>query len=821
MPQVPQWITPSNLGVFGSTANFNTTPIDIVYQASNTSAISVQNGSWPQGITADTSINNIVVVTGQATTSGTSSITLRISDQGYVADRTYSIDINTIISAPSWTLQNSFIGYASSGSTQTFQVNAVVSGTNTITYGLVNPVWGMTIDHLTGIITYSPGVVYSNSTINFTVSATSQGVTSLETLSVGLVSPNSPPQWITPAGLILTQQRNQFIQYQLDAFATNGIVGYVVTGGSLPLGLTLSPSGLIYGLLPNVYSSTTYNFTVTATSAYQSTNQSFDIVVIPGELSAVFTWNNSNVNLGNINDGTIAVIDLSATSTRSNLIEYSIVGGQVPTGMVLDKTKGKLWGFVDYHIDQKTYVFEVRARDGFDNLTKTVEFVVIPSQMDQTLSVSIPLSGIPLTTAWNSDVAELIDTNVIEPHSDVLPRSVSKPMMNLISGLDSSQDQLSAIVQVLENNFRSISLNFGGIGNSNVQSDGTVVVWRNVIDPQSNSAIGTQSLNTWRSWLSQSRVWSNSGLGLGAGLIPVVDTSTGSISSVQVVERGSGYVFAPSLIFSGGTRPANVVLNLSLVSTRVINSSTGWNVGDQAKINYGKYTKPATIQVSEVNSLNQVVSFTIVDSGSYVRFVRDGVTVVSLSGSSAVIQAFMGIGSATVIDSGSGYSPNSTTISVVGSEVLPDWQSTWSSILPIATINSSSVNEVDVNAASNSSALIGQNWNINSLVVSRKGLTWDGDEHFDVGFDGGSTNFWDVRTPYDTIQDLNQLTLDKSSTVFDSLTPAELSVVSVWGSTVFDGGATIEDLFTTIFDLGSPLTKSITQIDQVFSFPNV
>jgi hypothetical protein len=136
------------------------------------------------------------------------------------------------------------------------------------------------------------------------------------------------PTWSTSAGTVATIN-DQYGSYSNIATLSasdpdGGATTFSLASGSLPGNTSLSSGGVISGNPTNESSSTTYSFTVAATSNGQSTNRSFNIIVNP------------------VLDGsTSARAATSASSIRSNIISAGGTTGDFPDGSYYIKPVGE------------------------------------------------------------------------------------------------------------------------------------------------------------------------------------------------------------------------------------------------------------------------------------------------------------------------------------------------------------------------------------------------------------------------------------------------------------------------------------------------
>ena len=216
-----------------------------------------------------------------------------------------------------------------------------------------------------------------------------------------------------------------YIEYQIEASDTDTAAGqtlvYDISGGALPPGITMNTSGFISGTVlladderygaiggyddstvgyafddspydPTVYStsrSVNYEFTIRVTDGTTSVEQINSIFVFTADFWRV---DNNRISVDqNVYDGFPLVMSLSANRrpvflTPSNLgtfrhdnqcvikidvvdfdplqasLEYSIVGGALPTGLSIDLTTGEIYGALPTQAAiESEYSFSVRA----------------------------------------------------------------------------------------------------------------------------------------------------------------------------------------------------------------------------------------------------------------------------------------------------------------------------------------------------------------------------------------------------------------------------------------------------------------------------
>lgn len=192
---------------------------------------------------------------------------------------------------------------------------------------------------------------WTSSSITFTSPAKASGSYSLHVINDDYTSVISSfpvlyedaPIWLTSAGSLLTAAPNSSVNLTLVA-TVSSYAEVSITSGSLPSGLSLTTSTATFGIfnisgtLPSDATTTTYDFTLTATDRYQlSTSINYSITVGSSGISdsapawqTSTTYSNTTVSL-NRWFGT----RFYATTTLSSNITYAVASGSMPPGLNL------------------------------------------------------------------------------------------------------------------------------------------------------------------------------------------------------------------------------------------------------------------------------------------------------------------------------------------------------------------------------------------------------------------------------------------------------------------------------------------------------
>jgi hypothetical protein len=253
-----------------------------------------------------------------------------------------------------WTVApaTTWVSPAEGSSIGTFNQNAAITPvqlTATATGGTVQYTvtggslpTGLSLGLTTGQITGTPTSLGAST--SFTVSAVSSagGVPVTRSFTWTVVPVTT---WASPAAnsSIGTFTQNAAITpVQLTATATTGTVQYTVSGNALPTGLTLGlTTGNITGTPTQIGNSV--NFTANAVSnlgGVPATRQ-FNWTVIP-----INTWESpaEGTSIGTFAvNAPITPVQLTATTTGGT-VQYTVVGGSLPTGLTLGLTTGQITG---------------------------------------------------------------------------------------------------------------------------------------------------------------------------------------------------------------------------------------------------------------------------------------------------------------------------------------------------------------------------------------------------------------------------------------------------------------------------------------------
>ena len=778
---IPYWVTPANLATLNSvTTDLNQTPLEINYHSDTTATVTLLNGTFPTGLTWQTNSNNTIIVSGTLEV-GTYSWTWRITNRSAVSDRTFYLTvISDAATTVDWTGQTTFLGYASAARQTQYHVQANTNTTKSISYYLIPPLDntglpdGMTIDILNGIISFQPANNIDQVTdVTFTVRAQVDS-TSIDQLFHIIQTPIVfEPIWQTPANTVLAVIKSgEFFEYQLSAFNPNiDTLSYrLASAFPHPSTLLLTTTGLIHGRVPRVTQITDYTVGITVSNNTASVTNYIKFKVLPN-IDASLVFNSNISDLGTYEHGQLVVLDISAVSTRTPNLTYSIIGGTLPPGLRLDSFNGVIVGFLEFQPVDHSYAWEISATDGTAQITQRYS-VRILSQGVERLDVTIPLMG-DIKDRWNTAKQLLVDTFVVEPFSQVLPIDYSHPRLNLISGLNPGWINPDQFETNIRQQLIPAQYTFANV--SNVEIGTNQQIYISVRDPQltandtadfKNTHITVPSLTNLRKYIEDYYAFESNGSGTAASLVPLTDPS-GAIANVSVVVPGANYLFVPDLVVIGTGTGAKITGNLAIQTNSLISITGNWSIGDQVIIDVGEFDQPAII---EYDTANNIPNFKIQQSGNYQKFPYGPQNIYNSTTGHATVLFSLGLANIGIVNPGTGYFTN-TQIEIKNTEILDPGLTVWQPAIPMAIVENTSMPRVLANEKTNAlSGLIGYQFEIDYLLLNYQGKLWTGSSRLDQNLtlmDGNSTTFDDYLEPSNTVFDQTKTTWDKNSTFFD------------------------------------------------------
>jgi hypothetical protein len=168
------------------------------------------------------------------------------------------------------------------------------------------------------------------------------------------------PAWATASGSLGTYIEASSMSVTIaatDAIDTYSSLSYSISSGSLPGGLSINSStGVISGTPSNITTSTTYNFTASASDGRNpAITRNFSITIT----DRAPTWVTSTT-LPTFSKNISYSTTVSATQDDAGAISYSLFSGSLPTGLSLNSSTGVISGTPS---SESLVVFTLRATD--------------------------------------------------------------------------------------------------------------------------------------------------------------------------------------------------------------------------------------------------------------------------------------------------------------------------------------------------------------------------------------------------------------------------------------------------------------------------
>lgn len=312
--------------------DFNASDVDI---PANTLVFSLVGAPSGAVINATTGVFSWIPSEAQGT-GGVYNFTVRVTDNGpgaLTGDRAIALTVSEVNVAPVLTTPASASG--NEGTLISFNASATDADVpaQTLTYSLVSPPAGASINPTTGAFTWTPSESQGPAVTNITVRVTDNGPGALsadKVVPVTVNEVNSAPVLTIPAslsgneGTLIT-----FASSVVDPDVPANTISYSMTGA--PSGASLSASGVFTWTPSEAQGPGVYTFSVTATdngSPVQADTESITVTV--NEANVAPTFNATGAQ--SVNDGDTLTITVLATDTDVPVqtLTYNMVSG--PSG---------------------------------------------------------------------------------------------------------------------------------------------------------------------------------------------------------------------------------------------------------------------------------------------------------------------------------------------------------------------------------------------------------------------------------------------------------------------------------------------------------
>lgn len=311
---------PSDLGTVGELQSFST-QVKAYSLIDVPPTYSIVAGSLPSGLTLNPINGYITGVVGNYETITPCVFTVQAADNQTTITKQFTITVNAVNDAPTWITASELGDMTVDFISIQLSVNDPDS---TPTFTIVDG------SLPTGVTLSSSGLISGdnprdNLTYTFTVEA-NDGVNQVQR-QFTFVAFNEAPVWVTD-GNLGTITGSSFSKSLSATDNDSAVLTYSVNPLSeLPVGVSLSVSGVLSGLNP--LTNTTHTFDIDVSDGVNVITRTFFFYAY----SEAPVWV-SNASLGSFDTPTIS-IQLRATDAENEPLTYAVVAGSLPTGLTL------------------------------------------------------------------------------------------------------------------------------------------------------------------------------------------------------------------------------------------------------------------------------------------------------------------------------------------------------------------------------------------------------------------------------------------------------------------------------------------------------
>jgi hypothetical protein len=188
---------------------------------------------------------------------------------------------------------------------------------------------------------------------------------------------NLPPVWNSSANLGQTQGGKPFVA-NLSATDPEGsdLSFYIYDSGTLPNGLSLSPTGILTGTPENIPG--IYNFPLAVSDGETYATKTFTLEI----QNTNPVWATLAGSLGTINENTVFSISLVATDENLDTLTFTVTAGSLPPGLTL-ASNGTISGTTGQVNQNTTYNFTVQVNDGVSGLSSRAFSITVNNNINE------------------------------------------------------------------------------------------------------------------------------------------------------------------------------------------------------------------------------------------------------------------------------------------------------------------------------------------------------------------------------------------------------------------------------------------------------
>jgi len=255
---------------------------------------------------------------------------------------------------------------------------------------------GLSLNANTGVLSgYLEAAPGADVVKHFTLYAEAPSGRTSRQFTLTVVNVPDLPHWQTNAGIIASVNEGATIS-NVSVVATDTqsrpVTYFISNTGTLPMGISLSNTGVLSGVMPYVPTDITYLFEVTAENEDGAVVRVFSLTDINVPVYPVWTGSTSI----HFNERSGVTTTLVATDAQSRSVTYSINTGVLPDGLSLDHNSGVISGNTGAVVTDTLYNVVIDAIN-FDGSTPQ--------------SFTFTILNIPQNPTWVTAAGSLLTQN--------------------------------------------------------------------------------------------------------------------------------------------------------------------------------------------------------------------------------------------------------------------------------------------------------------------------------------------------------------------------------------------------------------------------
>ncbi|MDF3030667.1 MAG: adhesin, partial [Moraxellaceae bacterium] len=347
----------------------------------------------PASMTINSSTGVISWTPPDATANYSESVTVQVSDGSQTDTESWTINVTANNDSPSIT--STAVTSGSESVAYSYDVNATDPEAQTLTYSLVSPPSGMTINSGTGVISWTPPEALTGYSQGVSVNVSDGTNTANQAYTITVTANNDAPSISSVA--VTSAAEN--VAYSYDVNATDPesqTLTYSLTAN--PSGMTINGStGVISWTPPQAGSTYTENVTVQVTDGTNPVTQSFTITVTSSNDPPTFTSTDNTA----ATEGVAYSNDVNGSDPEGGSLTYSLTSS--PAGMTIDAATGVIGWTPPQALSNYTQGVTVQISDGTNNVSRSYT-INVSADNDAPSFTSTDVTSVVEDNAYSYDV---------------------------------------------------------------------------------------------------------------------------------------------------------------------------------------------------------------------------------------------------------------------------------------------------------------------------------------------------------------------------------------------------------------------------------